>query len=75
MSLSDFVIHIDESMNEFDMNDAEEAVTDCPGVVSAHFSSRHPHLMIVAYDPERGRSTRALNAIRSLGLHGQMIGL
>jgi hypothetical protein len=31
--------------------------------------------MLVAYDPMRGHPASALGAIRSLGLHGQMIGL
>jgi hypothetical protein len=75
MSVSDFVIHIDETLDEFDINDAEEAVTGCTGVVSARVSPHHPHLMLVAYDPEQGCSAEALGAIQSLGLHGQMIGL
>lgn len=75
MSLSDFVIHINETLDEFDINDAEEAVTDCAGVVSARVSTHHPHLMLVAYDPKRGQPSQVLGAIRSLGLHGQMIGL
>jgi hypothetical protein len=75
MSVSDFVIHIDEKLNEFDVNEVEEAVATCAGVVSAHVSTHHPHLMLVAYDPMRGHPASALGAIRSLGLHGQMIGL
>lgn len=75
MSLSDFVIHIDETLNEFDVNEAEEAVTGCTGVVSAHISPHQPHLMLVAYDPDRGHPIQVLGAIKSLGLHGQMLGL
>lgn len=75
MSISDFVIHIDENLNEFDVNEAEEAASGCAGVVSAHVSAYQPHLLLVAYDPERGRSTEVLGAIRSRGWHGQLVGL
>jgi hypothetical protein len=75
MSVSDFVIHIDETLNEFDKNDAEEAVTDCTGVISARISTYQPHLMLVAYDPEQGRPAHTLYALQAIGLHGQMIGL
>ena len=75
MSISDFVIHINENLTEYDVNDAEEAVMDCNGIISAHISPQHPHLMLVAYDPNRVSSGAALQAIHSLGFHGQMIGL
>lgn len=75
MSVSDFVIHIDEMLNEFELHEAEQAASRCSGVVSAHVSRHQPHLMLVAYDPERGRSTQVLDAIRSHGWHGQLVGL
>lgn len=75
MSLSDFVIHIDEDLNPLAINDAENVAGACLGVVSAHISPQHPHLMVVAYDPSRGCSSHILGAVRTLGLHGQLIGL
>jgi len=65
MFLSDFVIHIDETLDESDVNEAERAVGACAGVASTHVSPFKPHLMLVAYDPERGRSSQVLGAIRS----------
>ena len=75
MSLSDFVIHINENLNEFDVNEAEEAASECMGVVSAHMSPHQRHLMLVAYDPDHGTSTHVLGSIKSLGFHGQLVGL
>ena len=75
MSLSDFVIHIDESLDEVEINEAENVTGACAGVVSAHISNHHRHLMLVAYDPSLGFSSHILGAVRSLGLHGQLIGL
>lgn len=75
MSVSDFVIHIDETLSEFDRYEAEETAAQCAGVVSAHVSPFQPHLLLVAYDPEQGRSSQVLGAIRSRGWHGQLIGL
>lgn len=75
MSLSNFVIHIDENLNPLEINDAENVAGSCIGVVSAHINDHHPHLMVVAYDPTRGCSSHILGAVRTLGLHGQLIGL
>lgn len=75
MSLSDLVIHINESLNEQEMQEVEHVASTCPGVVSAHMSPHHRHLMLVAYDPSDGFSAHILGSLRSLGLHGQLIGL
>jgi hypothetical protein len=75
MSISDFVIHIDEQLNDFDASEAEEVAGGCRGVISAHVSAYQPHLMLVAYDPARVRSTEVLGALRSRGWHGQLVGL
>lgn len=75
MSLSDFVIHIDENLNEFEISETENVASACTGVVSAHINNHRRHLMMVAYDPSLGRSSHILGAVQSLGLHGQLIGL
>lgn len=75
MSLSDLVIHINESLNEKEVLAVENAANTCAGVVSAHIHPRHRHLMLVAYDPSHGASSHILGSVRSLGLHGQLIGL
>ncbi|MDP1681791.1 MAG: hypothetical protein Q8L39_08445 [Burkholderiales bacterium] len=75
MSLSDFVIHIDEYLNELEINEAENVASACTGVVSAHINPHHRHLMLVAYDPSLGRSSHILGAVRTLGVHGQLVGL
>jgi len=75
MSLSDFVIHIDENLNELEVKEAETVANACTGVVSAHINNHHRHLMVVAYDPSLGCSSHILGAVRSLGLHGQLLGL
>jgi hypothetical protein len=75
MSISNFVIHIDESLNETEINEAEHVTSACAGVVSAHINNEHRHLMLVAYDPSLGFSSHILGSVRSLGLHGQLIGL
>jgi hypothetical protein len=75
MSLSDLVIHIDESLNPLEIDQTEDVTSACAGVVSAHISPHHRHLMLVAYDPSYGFSSHILGSVRSLGLHGQLIGL
>ena len=75
MSISNFVIHIDENLNEIEINEAVNVTGACAGVVSARISNDHRHLMLVAYDPSLGFSSHILGSVRSLGLHGQLIGL
>jgi hypothetical protein len=75
MCISNFVIHIDESLNESEINETENVASACAGVVSAHINHHHRHLMLVAYDPGLGFSSHILGSVRSLGLHGQLIGL
>ena len=75
MPRADFVIHIDEHLNALEINDAENVASACTGVVSAHINHHHRHLMLIAYDPSRGRSSHILGAVQTLGLHGQLVGL
>lgn len=75
MSHGDFLIHINESLNEQEILEVENVASACAGVVSAHISPHHHHLMLVAYDPNYGFSSHILGSVRSLGLHGQLIGL
>ena len=75
MSLSNFVIHIDENLDASKIDAVENVTGACLGVVSANINNNRPHLMVVTYDPRRGCSTHILGALQSMGLNGQLIGL
>ena len=75
MSSSDIVIHIDDTLDERRAQRLEQALGDEPGVLSACFHERTPHLMVVDYDPSATRPSEILQSVRSRGLQAEMLGL
>jgi hypothetical protein len=55
--ISDFIIHIQETLTEQEMSDMTDAVREHACVVSAGSPSRANHLMLVAYDADCARSS------------------
>lgn len=75
ISISDFIIHIDESLTSEEMNDLTDAVREHACVVSAGSPSRTPHMMLVAYDPDCTHSSEILSHVTRRGLHAVSTGL
>lgn len=72
---ADFLIHIDESLENRDLAELQKEISTTDGVYSACISERAKHLMIVEYDPESVTSRDLLGRVASHGLHAEMIGL
>lgn len=75
ISISDFIIHIDESLTTEQMSSLADAVREHSCVISAGSASRTPHMMLVAYDPDCGRSNEILHHVHRQGFHASSIGL
>ena len=75
MASSNIVIHIDDDLDERHIHRLEQALGDEPGVLSACFHERTPHLMVVDYDPSSRRPSEILQSVRSRGLRAEMLGL
>jgi hypothetical protein len=75
MSIVDFLIHLkpDLPLNERARLEAE--LGDMDGVMSAHFSSNHPHVMEVAYDPDVVTAQVLMGHIGEHGIEAHKIGL
>ncbi|MEQ1667003.1 MAG: hypothetical protein ABL868_00975 [Sulfuriferula sp.] len=74
-SISDFIIHIEESLTPEQMSSLADAIREHACVVSAGSASRTPHMMMVAYDPDCGHSHEILSHVHRQGFHASSIGL
>lgn len=72
-AISDFMVHVNESLNTEEIHRLEDNVRDHFGVISADAPERTPHLMMVLYDCECTHATDILDHVRSSGLHASML--
>lgn len=75
ISISDFIIHINESLTPQEMLDLTDAVREHDCVVSASSPSKASHMMLVAYNPDCTKSSEILNRVSRKGLHAASTGL
>ena len=73
--LADVTVHIDETLDEAGRGQIEERVRALEGVVSYHSGDATPHLAVVEYNPAKIDSADILDAVRSGGVHAELIGL
>jgi len=74
MSISDVMIHINESLSVEARSSLEDEMRTIDGVVSPRFSPNKEHLMIVAFDPAKTTSMALLEKTRLAGYTAQLIG-
>jgi len=72
--LADVMIHVDETLPEYEMADVADSVCDSPGVASGCLSVSAGHLIMVKYDAHSTRAHDVLEAVRSRGLHAELVG-
>ena len=75
MHNSDIVIHIDETLDDGRIHKLEKELADEPGVLSACFHEKTPHLMVVDFDADSVRPSDIVESVRSRGLRAEMLGL
>jgi len=75
MYTGDIVIHIDEELDNDRIHDLARQIGDTHGIYSACMHERTRHLMIVDFDATELRPSGIVQAVRSQGLHAEMIGL
>ena len=75
MYSSDILIHIDESLDDDRIHDLERDLGHERGIVSACVNDRARHLLLVDFDPRTLQPRGVLDAVRSRGLHAEMVGL
>ena len=75
MQPSDFIVHIDETLNPSVLEAIEEDIRHGNGVASACHRPDNPHMIQVVYDSDETRMAEIVEGVRQHGLHAQAIGL
>ncbi len=75
ISIADVLFHIPANLPPQQRSDIERDLQGCDGVVSAHFSAQHPHMLEVAYNPETITSRTLREHLNERGLTVSMSGL
>lgn len=71
---ADIVIHINEELDSQHRVNFSSKVQRIQGVQSALLRDTRPHLMIVAYNPEKTKAREVLNNVRKTGMQAQLVG-
>lgn len=74
-AITDVLLHVDEQLDALARGRLEDGVRHQDGVVSAGFSGKNPHMMMVLFDSDRIRGTDILHQVQAQGLHAELIGL
>jgi hypothetical protein len=75
MQTTDFLIHIDETLNDPALEAIENDIRQGRGVVAAGHSADSPHLVQIVYDSDETRMATIMEDVRQHGLHAQAIGM
>jgi hypothetical protein len=75
VSLSDVLIHIDESLDAEQRGQVENRLRAVDGVISVHNPDDRPHLTIVEYRPDKTDARVLLDRVRGQGVHAELVGL
>lgn len=75
MDIADILIHVHPTLAAGQRAKIEEALGASKGVVSAHFSPAHPHVLSVAYDPEAAHAGQLLQIVQEWDKAATMVGL
>jgi hypothetical protein len=75
ISLSDVLIHIDETLPTAARAKVESQLREVDGVVSVHIPDDKPHLTLVEYVPEKTNAQALLRGVRDQGFHAELVGL
>ena len=74
-TLSDVVVHLNESVDETTLDELEQGIRKDQGVVSVGHQANRNHLIMVVYDSEVARTSNILHNFQERGLHAQLIGM
>ena len=75
METIDFLVHIEETLDESALEAIEQSILDGKAVAAASHQASNPHIIQVVYDSNATRASDIVDAIRSHGVHAQAVGL
>lgn len=75
METIDFLVHIDETLDESALEAIEDSIRDGKAVAAASHQASNPHIIQVVYDSNLIHANDIVQAIRKHGVHAQGLGL
>ena len=75
MDIADIMFHVPADLSTKDRANIERDMQGCDGVVSVHFSTQHPHMLEVAFDPQVIDTETLRRHVSERGLEVSKIGL
>jgi hypothetical protein len=73
-AISDFMIHVDNSMAGVDMASIADSLCNNTCVAGACVSESAPHLIMVSYDSECTRANNLLEMVKQSGIQAEVVG-
>jgi hypothetical protein len=75
MDIADIMFHVPADLSTKDRANIERDMQGCDGVVSVHFSTQHPHMLEVAFDPQVIDTETLRKHVSERGLEVSKVGL
>lgn len=76
MKTVDILIHVHPELSTEARTKVEQEASTCNGVISAHFDHhKHPHALIVLYNPDAIQSEQILDVVKRRDPAATMVGL
>ncbi|MCU0835436.1 MAG: hypothetical protein MUC77_13545 [Chromatiaceae bacterium] len=75
MSISDILIHIEETLGSEARAALEARLRGVEGVIAPRFNPGTEHLLLVAFNPERTRPAELLGVVRAAGHGAKLVGV
>ena len=73
-SVSDVMIHINESLSAEARFSLEESMRQIEGVIAPRFNPGKDHLIVIAFNPEKTGTAALLAKARAAGYTAQLVG-
>lgn len=73
-SISDVMIHINETLSAEARSSLEEDMRQIEGVIAPRFNPGKDHLLVIAFNPEKTGTAALLSKARAAGYTAQLIG-
>lgn len=75
ISVSDVMIHINESLDAEQRTALENQIRKIEGVVSPGFNANKEHLLVITYNTEETSTAVLLEKTRAAGYTAQLVGM
>jgi hypothetical protein len=75
MTTTDFIVHINETLDTSTLESVEDDIRHGKGVIAAGHRVDKPHMMQVVYDSDATRMAEIVDEVKHHGLHAQAVGL